>query len=337
MTPATPQQPTLLNSATRLFAAAILGVAGLLQLLSYFARHWWLADLAANLRIQWMLATLTGTLLFVFARQPRGILLGGLVAICSLPPIWSGLSSSPQSISPRSAKAASDTLTIACFNVLSDNRQLDAVLDQIRASRADVVALLEFTPALQRRMREELLAEYPWFLEHPSEGNFGIALYSRSALSESRLFRMAAPQLPSIEATIEFQGQQVRLYATHPLPPIPVAGFADRNQHLTELAEHIRHYRQLHDSHAVLVMGDLNVTPWSPLFQDFRQQTGLHRSDGGLEPTWYARPLFPCGLVLDHILHDDRLACTACDVGGAAGSDHRLIRSEFRSCPAADE
>ena len=93
--------------------------------------------------------------------------------------------------------------------------------------------------------------------------------------------------------------------------------------------------RQEHPDDSVIVMGDLNLTPWSPLFRDFLIAADLHDASRGhgLTPTWYRWPFFPFGLVLDHGLASQDIVCTKRAVQGDVGSDHRPVTFEFT--PAA--
>ncbi len=78
----------------------------------------------------------------------------------------------------------------------------------------------------------------------------------------------------------------------------------------------------------MIVLGDLNLTPWSPLFSDLEASTELTRARHGygLTPTWYAKVgTFAMGLVLDHCLISDELECVSHRVGADIGSDHRAV------------
>lgn len=78
----------------------------------------------------------------------------------------------------------------------------------------------------------------------------------------------------------------------------------------------------------MIVLGDLNLTPWSPLFSDLEASTELTRAGRGygLTPTWYAKVgTFAMGLVLDHCLISDELQCVSHRVGADTGSDHRAV------------
>jgi endonuclease/exonuclease/phosphatase (EEP) superfamily protein YafD len=108
--------------------------------------------------------------------------------------------------------------------------------------------------------------------------------------------------------------------------------FAHRNLHLQKLSEKIRNEQQHPAPQPVIVVGDFNLTPWSPIFADFERSSGLHNAaDGfGFTPTWYRFDGFPFGLVLDHVLVSGDMQCAAYDVGPDIRSDHRSVTVQLR-------
>jgi endonuclease/exonuclease/phosphatase (EEP) superfamily protein YafD len=73
----------------------------------------------------------------------------------------------------------------------------------------------------------------------------------------------------------------------------------------------------------IIVAGDFNCTPWSPLFADLLAATGLHDSALGFGtwPTWYSS-LLPLGIKIDHVLVAHGVAVRNHQVGHDVGSDH---------------
>ena len=139
-------------------------------------------------------------------------------------------------------------------------------------------------------------------------------------------------RISSIGAQLASDGRDVIVIATHTLPPMGPGSFAHRNRHLQLLADRVRQLRQAEPDVPVVVVGDLNLTPWSPVFSEFLAQAELTTSRGGLgvTPTWYRFPLFPFGLVLDHVLTTPDLSTVSYDVGDDMGSDHRMVTASFR-------
>lgn len=167
--------------------------------------------------------------------------------------------------------------------------------------------------------------------ESQDDGNFGIGLWSRYPLSHERVFHLNAPILPSIEADIELPSSTIHFITTHPLPPIGTRNFGHRNQHLALLAQRVRKQQQVTPSCSQILLGDLNLTPWSPLFEDFLASTGLQNAAAGrgLQPTWYRWPAFPFGLILDHGLHSRNMRCDQRIILSTNGSDHRALVFDF--------
>ncbi len=76
------------------------------------------------------------------------------------------------------------------------------------------------------------------------------------------------------------------------------------------------------------VVGDLNLTPWSPVFHRFAANSRLKRVGRreSFVPTWYAkRDVWPLGLSLDHILITSSLQPCEYEIGPTMGSDHRSV------------
>ena len=291
-------------------------------LASLFARSHWLFDLAANLRVQQVIALATVGAIAIMFRRPRW--LAGIVVMLAIHLPWF-----TSAWTGRERLGEVPELTVMLANVLTSNQQYDSVVEQIFACDPDVVAILELGTAMQGRLqREDVMSAYSHRIDIPQDfGNFGIGLYSKFPLRDVAFFTLNLDDVPSIDATFSKGGRDYRIVATHPLPPIGSRGFRLRNTHLRQLAARIDPSRNADRVASTIVVGDLNLTPWSPLFSDLESHASLRRAGRGygLTPTWYARPFFPFGLKLDHVLISGDLHCTDYKVGPFIGSDHRAV------------
>ena len=292
----------------------------------FFARDHWVADIFTNLRVQQIIGLLGIGAILTIGRQWKWLVVT-IALLCIHAPWFSG--ALVRAIPTGGQESLSQPeLVVMTANVLTSNRQHDAVLEQIESANADVFAILELSTPLQRRLEEELANAYPHQIALPQDGgNFGIGLYSRHPLLDIDSFSTNVPSIQSIGATVKSGSKLWRIIATHPLPPMGQEGFESRNEHLQILGDRVSELRDADKNMAVIVMGDLNVTPWSPLFSDFESRSGLTLAGGSNEiiPTWYVRPMFPFGLVLDHVLISDDLQCVRREVGPDIGSDHRAV------------
>lgn len=292
--------------------------------LTLFAKSWWVADLCANLRLQWMLAIACGAIVFAISRRWKMVAICLLVVCLHLPTVISSYGNAPS----RPADSAAADFSVATFNVLTSNQNYEAIERQLMESNADIVAIVELSDGLERHLAGNFAKHYPWSrTEVPRGGNFGIGLYSKHEWRTANVFRLNDPRLPSIDASLTIKGTPVYFVATHTLPPIGEYGFLHRNRHLELLANRInqRKTNGSVDGEAVVVVGDFNLTPWSPHFDAFCNQAQLARNGQGIQPTWYALPAFPFGLVLDHVLTSPNLNYTSHQISSGVGSDHRMV------------
>ena len=315
---------TITAQGFRLTALLCLGVTAI----SLLARHWWLADLIANLRIQLMIGLTFSVPGLLAARQKR---LAGCVAAAL---IWHCSWITPYLIAPQ--KPVSErTLKICTVNVLTQNLQHDRVIAVLKNADPDMVAVLELGSSLESRLNDELSDLYPYRITDPSDdGNFGIGLWSKLPLQDEQIFHLTVALVPSISAQVIWEGQPVRLFATHPIPPMNSRYFQARNRHLELLAQRIRVKEQNSMAVSTIVVGDLNLAPWSPWYGKFLADAELRDCIAGdrlgsLTPTWYRWPLFPFGLVLDHGFCGGGLRCSNRKVLQYIGSDHRPVLLEF--------
>lgn len=135
-----------------------------------------------------------------------------------------------------------------------------------------------------------LRGAYPYGCEHGSGGPFTLAVWARVPLQECRAY-VVAGEYPYIRASL---AEGVALYALHPPPPVGAALARARQHYLHTVAQAIAADGAAH----VLAVGDLNTTPFSPLWRTFVATAGLH---GG--PVPQGMPTWRPGLLhLDHAL-----------------------------------
>ncbi|KAA5545908.1 endonuclease/exonuclease/phosphatase family protein [Roseiconus nitratireducens] len=296
----------------------------ILTLFSLFARSLFLAELVASLRVQ---ISIGAAALLLVALVDRDFWNAGVITTCMvihasflLPQMWRP----SREIEMAEEADNVSTMTVMTLNALSANTHYDWIADQIVQDDPDAVGILELGPGLDAFLRKRFSERYPHKLTVPSDaGNFGIGLFSRRPLSDSQVIQWQRG-VPTIQAEID----GVRMILAHPLPPVNAANFQSRNEQLQKLVHQVQGHRRRDEDAPIVVMGDLNLTPWSPWFYDLQSQTGLRRSfEGlGLRPTWYANRLgFLAGLVLDHVLVSDSISVDRVWIGSNIGSDHRGV------------
>jgi endonuclease/exonuclease/phosphatase (EEP) superfamily protein YafD len=95
----------------------------------------------------------------------------------------------------------------------------------------------------------------------PREDNFGIALYSKLPFTKCNVVELGQAGVPSIVAEFDIQGQTLTVLGTHALPPIDNAYSWFRNNQIEAVATYL-----VSVAGPKVLLGDLNMTPWSPYF-----------------------------------------------------------------------
>jgi endonuclease/exonuclease/phosphatase (EEP) superfamily protein YafD len=209
------------------------------------------------------------------------------------------------------------------INVNSELGDPRLVLDAISAEQPEILVLEEVTASWMRAMGG-LTNALPYWVASPREDNFGIALFSNHPLLAKNILFLGEAELPSILASVTLDGRVVEILATHPLPPVGATYTALRNEQLDRVAECVK------DRSPLLLLGDLNMTPWSPSFRRFLEQSGLQDSANGygLQPSWPTQ-FSPLGIPIDHCLYSRDIHITHRRTGSRVGSDHLPLIIDF--------
>ncbi len=324
------------QQAARLCTAGSIVMCGT-TLMTLAARQIWLADILANLRIQQLLALIACVLLAAFFRSRLLVVLCGICIAIHGVAFVAGRPSLPSqplrnSIGTLVGQKSVSGIKLTTANVLTTNKQYSDVECELISLDADVVAVIEISSGLRDHLAGDFSKIYPHsIVDFQDNGNFGIGLYSKLPWESAELITFNDSTLLSAIATLRHSKTTWRIIATHTLPPMGRRHFEHRNLHLQQLAQMVASLRASDSASPVVVMGDLNITPWSPIFQRFVNDAGLLRTGtgSGATPTWYRFPIFPFGLVLDHILATKDVLCQSHRISSDVGSDHRFVTAEL--------
>lgn len=225
--------------------------------------------------------------------------------------------------------SSSKPLTILLANVLTSNKKYQRVRQLVRSNDPDIFAVLEVSETWMNEL-SSLKEKLPHVVSCPRGDNFGIALFSRIPFEESEIVEIGEAGLPTAIARVRFEDTPLTVIATHPLPPTRQAIARHRNRQLKELAEYVRSVKG-----PVIVMGDLNTTPYSPHFKKLLCESGLRdsRRGRGIQPSWRADIPWFLRIPLDHILHSSEITVHDRRLGPNIGSDHLPVIVEFSLPP----
>jgi endonuclease/exonuclease/phosphatase (EEP) superfamily protein YafD len=275
----------------------------------------WILDLFAHFRWQYLLISAV-VLAVALWRRARWIIAAAGLTLLLNAVLIGRLAWAEQG--DGGSQAADGDLTVVALNVQRVNSRHQDVLAYLRAVDADVIVLLEVDPQWLQAL-QPLQESHPHLLAQPRNDNFGIALFSRIALADAGTPVLGEAGIPSITATLRHAGRELVLIGTHPPPPVGgrLAGLRDRQ--LRALAA-----RVAAESRPVVLVGDLNATPWSHGVRLLTAGTlGFRGASRPWLPTWRAGSVL--AVPIDHALCTAPLVITAHEIGPDVGSDHRPV------------
>ncbi len=296
-------------------AASLLGFLGSLA--------WWL-DLLANFKLQFAIVLgVVGIVLMVMGRTAAAaaILAGALLNAAVIAPLYYRSPADPAVDGPE--------VTLASFNIQIGNRL--PRLTWVLQDDPDLVFLFE-TARVHFDELEEHVPEYEVISGIFDTRDYGATILAREPV-EVELLEIARRAGDAVRVELPVGDGIVVVYGIHPPSPINSRDAHLRDELLAEVGRLVAA-----ETEPVIVIGDLNATPWSEGFRLLAGPADLANSQEGFgyAASWPAR-LPPFGRIpIDHALHSRDLTVTDRQLGpGTAASDHRPLRVTLT--PAASD
>ena len=299
------------------FAAGL--VVGAATLTGFLGRFSWFLDLFSHFRVQYFGALLVLTVAMSLARKAKSAAVLGALALMNLVlivPLYFG----------RRAPAGrpATLLRAVLMNVRTTNRNHALAKETIRQCDPDFFVIAELDLRWQNALAD-LRQTYPHIVALPRGDNFGIGFYSRVSPRSAEIVTIGEAGVPSVVAEMATASGAFTIVATHPLPPANAEYSRLRNEQFVAVAAFVRKIEG-----PVLLLGDLNVTPWSHHFRRFVRSTGLLDSlrGYGIQRTWPTHNWL-LRIPIDHCLHSPEIHILDRQVGPAVGSDHFPLIVDF--------
>jgi len=262
-----------------------------------------------------------------------GPLTWGLIAVSFLCCAYHGWWILPYTrLFPEEVKSAAKTdiqriIKIMAANVLTPNRNAKGLIELVRENAPDILVTLESDAWWQAKL-DALEPDYPFTIKCPLDNLYGMHVYSKLQLTDSRIDYLVEPDVPSIHALVSLpSGQQIRVHFLHPAPPSPT----ENEQSLARDAELIIVAKSVAGTDLpVIVTGDLNDVAWSETTRLFRKISGLldPRVGRGMFNTFHANYWF-IRWPLDHLFHSKHFSLSYMRRLRGFGSDHFPLLTEL--------
>ena len=255
-------------------------------------------------------------LLLPALRQQRSRLaIATLLFILCWAPIlsWVGLPSSG---------AEPTGIKVMTYNLWISNPKIEAIEKSIEHESPDILFLSEISQDTMEKLRSRL--DYPHDYRTTGSNN---ALFSRYPILEAKTDDFgvkARGRTFNLVAKLQIDESTITLVGVHPPVPILRDFFHIRNHQLDTL---IRASQETKGN--LIILGDFNITPWSPYFERFERQSQLQNAGRGqwIWATWYFNQTLTARYIkipIDHIMTRGFKPLGAW-TGKTGGSDHKPL------------
>ena len=311
----------------------ILTCVIMLTIFGFLGQLWWVFDLASHFRLQYFIVLVVLVLFFVKAKKWKltGVgLFFGVANFILISPYIGTIISVPEE--------GQSKIRILSMNLNHNNSSYKKAKLLIRETQPSVLILQELSSSWENGLGEAL-TQFPYSVKFltlygmdfplpnfliPKEKLF-IGLYSHLPFERIMIDRPDDFPISYIRGSFKFKEKVFTLFGVHLTSPVGKYRTDLRNKQLASLSEEIQKNKQ-----PTVVVGDFNITPWSPYFEEFIQKTRLRdtRKGRGVYPTWLAQ-FPPLAIPIDHGLTSNGIKVGSFSLGNSFDSDHLPIILDF--------
>jgi endonuclease/exonuclease/phosphatase (EEP) superfamily protein YafD len=307
---------------------AILACVTILTIVGFLGELWWVFDLASHFRYQYFIVLVILVVFFAKAKKWKST---GVCIVCG---IANFILISPYIGTINSVTEANQSkIRILSMNLSHINSSYKKAKVLIGKTQPNVLVLQELSNSWENALGETL-AKFPYSAKFPENTIYDtgfplpnfmipkeklfIGLFSHLPFERIMIDRSDDFSISYIRGSFKFKKNIFTLFGVHLAPPVGEYRTDLRNKQLALLADEVQKNNQ-----PTVVVGDFNITPWSPYFKEFIQRSQLRdaRKGLGLYPTWPSQ-FAPLSIPIDHSLISYGIKVGSFSLGPRFGSDH---------------
>lgn len=226
-----------------------------------------------------------------------------------------------------SGATSSKHLKIISANIYQFNTDFNRFINLIKKHQPDLFLTMESDSKWEKELRI-LEKDYPFQHKVTLENTYGMHLYSKVEIEESKTHFFVADDIPSVEAHLKTEdGYQFVFFGIHPPPPSPTEEETskERDGDLLSVAKRVTEINK-----PILTAGDFNNVAWSKSSILFRKVSHLidPRVGKAFVSTFHAKYRllrFP----IDLMFHSKEIFIEDLKTLENFGSDHLPVYCEF--------
>lgn len=311
-----------LNGITYYLFAFLCILATASSLAGYWGKFNLYLEFASGYKLQFLLMGLCSLFYFLLTRRRFWIIISLFCVLINLGEILPWYFNRPKITNIEQQQP----LKVLSYNVLWKNKDYARAIALINREQPDIAVFQEAIPHWNQGLTA-LKTDFPY---HIRAKRLEIEIYSKLPLRNPKI-KLYGTYRGLVIADIKVGDRQVKFVGTHAYPQLywGKGGWQIRNQHLkVGIGEYAKNIQQ-----PLIIIGDLNVSMWSPFYHSLIERSGLYnvRQGFGILPTHsiIAPQFASLSAPIDHCLVSSDIQVKNFKLGEAIGSDHLPIIAEL--------
>jgi endonuclease/exonuclease/phosphatase (EEP) superfamily protein YafD len=290
---------------------------------SMFSFNNWAGELFVSFSMLHFLSTIVFVVLYsIFKKRQWMFLALGLMVLQGIF-VYQSLHSGAKAQEP----AEQASLGVFQYNVYYRNAHCSDIAAWLISHHQDhdILLLQEIQPYMMSDFKK-LKAFYPYMVLVNGKNDFGQLFFSKKVIKHHTIHSVRNSGAKFMKAVVETDGgQEMTVFAIHTTAPTSSVAFHRRNQELRTLQA------QLKDTAGTkIVIGDLNVTPFSDHFKNCIKEANLNFAviEHG-KNTWASFLPAWVRTTIDHCLVSADIQVVDRQIGPNLGSDHLPVMTRI--------
>ncbi len=223
---------------------------------------------------------------------------------------------------------AAQHFTLLHANIWNRNPTTEAIAAMVNRKKPDIAVMLEAFHGQGEPWVPALAGHWPYRMDcSPANcANLILSRWPLTLLGQHSPWYDAKGVPATLAVRVHHPAGDFTLVATHLAQPFDPVFQAQEGDWLARYLPTL--------PPPVLVTGDFNSAPWSPLVRKLEQRTGITRI-ARTGPTWPSGPLIFTGIPIDHILGGAGVSAANVRRLPPFGSDHLALLAEIALTPQA--
>ena len=288
-----------------------------------FLEALYFVDLFSHFTIQYAIGAFVFFFLFlIFKDRKKAVISFVIFLICLIETRW--YLQQPMEFLPVDA---TPVYRVMSYNQLIFKSDFDNVGEFLKTENFDAVIFQEAS-AHTVKFVKNLEEKFPYQIYEPRSDPFGLIVLSKHPFLKTEKIVLDGHSYESLALNFRIKSekatQPLSIYTLHPPPPSGPIRSLQRSYELMRVASEIKY---INDQNIIMI-GDFNLTPFSPTFGRVLKASDLNYQSYGLllNPSWPSFNVFSfLKIPIDHAFYSDNLIQVEKTIAPSFGSDHHAL------------